>query len=216
MKLPIKLLLIFFLTTNYLSAQDSIVIEKKDRPRYFIGIDLAQPAMQFFTDKKGYEAVFSAPLYKRWQLAVEAGYERNLFDDSRWKGEASGFFARGGANWIVGKDDINPNMNFYLGGRVGYTRFSQNIKEFLIQGYGVPNVKGSLPPSNANALWLEPLVGGRVPIRESNFYIDANARILLLLFHNGGDDITPIAIPGFGKNNNGFNLRVIWAIGYAF
>lgn len=220
MKLPIKFLLIFSLTINISSlvAQDNGIEFKpiKERKRIFVGIDLAQPVMQFFTEKAGYEATLSVPVYKKWQAAGEIGYEQNDFDESGWTGKASGLFAKAGANWVVEEDNINPNMNFYLGGRFAFSKFNHKVDSFLIQGYNTPNVKGSLPQSSDLAFWLEPLVGARVPIRETNFYIDANARITLLLYYKDENNINPIAIPGFGKNDNGINFRLAWAVGYAF
>ncbi|MBV7441828.1 hypothetical protein KRX57_10395 [Weeksellaceae bacterium TAE3-ERU29] len=220
MKLPIKFLLIFSLIINvsFLFSQENGIEFKpqKERKRIFVGIDIAQPIIQLIGEKAGYEATISVPVYKKWQAAGEVGYETNSFDESGWEGKASGIFAKVGANWVVEEDDINPNMNFYLGGRFAFSKFNQKIDSFLIQGYNTPNVKGSLPESDDLAVWLEPLVGARVPIRESNFYIDANARITLLLYSNDGNKVDPIAIPGFGKNNSGINFRLIWAIGYAF
>ena len=220
MKLQTKFLLIFSLIINisFLFAQSNNEVNKpkKERKRIFVGVDLAQPVMQFLSDKKGYEGTISIPVYKRWQAAGDVGYETNSFNESGWEGKSSGVFAKVGANWVVGEDDINPNMNYYLGGRFAFSRFNQEIDSFLIQGYNTPNVKGSLPESTDLAFWLEPLAGVRVPIRETNFYIDANARITLLLYSNNEFGIDPLAIPGFGKYNNGINFRVVWSIGYAF
>lgn len=187
-----------------------------EKRRVFIGIDVAQPLMQFFTEKAGYEMVFSIPIKTKWEIAGEAGYESNLYNENSWKVNVEGAFARLGANWVVGKDTQNPNMNFYLGGRLGYARFTQTVDQFLIQGTNVPNAKGSLPKHNASAVWMAPVIGARVPVGNSNFYIDASAQTEILLNSSNDYSIDALAIPGFGYNNNGLNLRIIWAIGYTF
>ncbi|UOH77627.1 DUF6048 family protein [Ornithobacterium rhinotracheale] len=218
MKLLTKALLTFCLLINISSVlgQEKKPQEKKERKKIFVGIDLAQPAMQFFTDKMGYEATVVVPVHKKWYAAAEAGYEKSDYDEVGWKGKSSGFFANAGANWIVSQDKDNPNMNFYMGGRVGFSLFNQEFSEAPVQGYREEPVSISIPSHSATAVWFEPLVGTSVPIGNSNFYINANTGINILLFKKTDQDIDPIAIPGFGKNNNGLNLRVVWAIGYAF
>lgn len=218
MKSLIKTLLTFCLLTNIslVLAQENKTQEKNQRKRIFIGMDLAQPAMQFFTNKMGYEATIVVPIHKNWYAATEAGYEKTDFDETGWKGISNGFFVNTGANWIVSQDQENPNMNFYIGGRLGFSLFNQEFSEAPVQGYREEPVSISIPSHTATAAWLEPLVGTSVPIGKSNFYINANTGINILIFKKTNENINPIAIPGFGKNNNGLNLRVVWALGYAF
>uniref|UniRef100_UPI0039A6DC1E DUF6048 family protein n=1 Tax=Ornithobacterium rhinotracheale TaxID=28251 RepID=UPI0039A6DC1E len=218
MKSLVKTLLTFCLLISLPSVfgQENKPQEKKERKRIFIGVDLAQPALQFFTHKTGYEASAIVPIRKKWYAAAEAGYEKNEYDDVDWKGNASGFFLNAGPNWIVSKDRENPNMNFYLGGRLGFSLFQQEFTHALVQGYREEPASIAIPKHSASAIWLTPIVGASVPIGESNFYINAHTGINILLFNKNQENLAPIAIPGFGKNNNGLNLRIVWALGYAF
>lgn len=88
MKLLTKTLLTFCLLINISSVlgQENKPQEKKERKKVFVGIDLAQPAMQFFTDKMGYEATVVVPVHKKWYAAAEAGYENRT--STKWAGKA--------------------------------------------------------------------------------------------------------------------------------
>lgn len=211
-----KHLLSFSLIISFIlgfSQTDSLQTRKR---KAFIGIDLAQPIMQFAGDKVEYEVTASFPLGKKWQIAAELGYGENKVNSLGWIVDIDGIFGQLGANWVIGQDYQNPNMNYYLGGRIGYSKYNQDISQYPIEGTDVTTVYGSLPKTEESAVWMEPLFGAHVPIGESNFYIDGNAGIVILLNSSKSDGIESFAIPGFGKNNNGVNFRIVWSIGYSF
>lgn len=211
----------FIISPFFVFAQtDSIQIEtKKDnapKQGIFVGVDLFNPAISLFSDKKGGEAVIAFPFKKRLNLVAEVGFEKNIFINSIWDVEASGMYARAGANWFVSQDRLDPNMGYYLGGRIGYAPFKQTINLYTIQGTDVENIQGSVEEHNANTLWVEPTAGGRVGLFNSNFYVDASVKLKVKLWDSNDYDITPLIIPGFGTNENGLNFGVNWSVGYVF
>lgn len=198
-----------------LAQQDSIQPQSK-KQGVFLGVDIFNPVLSVFTEKKGGEVSISVPFKQKWTIAGEIGYESNTFENAIWNVDASGLYARAGANWFVSQDINNPNMGYYFGGRIGFSPFNQTVNLFTIQGVDMPNVNGNLEKHAAYALWLEPLMGARVPLWKTNFYVDASARLRILLWNNNEYGMSPLIIPGFGINNNGLNFGLNWSIGYVF
>lgn len=206
----------FIISPLLLFAQQDSVKTVKAGQGIFIGVDVFNPLLSIFSEKKGAEAMVAVPFRSKWNIVAEAGYEQNKFENSIWDVDAAGVYARAGANWFVSQDPSNPNMGYYFGGRFGFSPFQQMVDQYTIQGYDSENVYGSFEKHSASALWLEPLAGGRVPIFNSGFYVDASVRLKVLLWNNNEHDIDPLIIPGFGINNNGLNFGVNWSLGYLF
>ena len=206
----------FIISPFWLLAQVDSTEVRSSQQGLMIGVDLFNPIVSAFSDKKGFEAMIAVPIKKRWNVVAEVGYEQNHFDNNNWDVNAKGVYARAGVNWFVSQDNTNPNMGYYFGGRIGFSPFQQTINKYVIQGVDMPNVEGSLPQHNASAAWLEPLAGGRVQVFNTPFYVDANVRLKIKLFDTNEEDLTPLIIPGFGTNNNGLNFGVNWSLGYVF
>lgn len=204
----------FIISPFWLLAQVDSIQSKPKKQGILIGVDLFNPALGLFSDKKGYEASIAIPIKQKWNIVGELGYEQNHFDNNIWDVDAKGVYAKMGVNWFVSQDAENPNMGYYFGGRIGFSPFQQTVNKYVIQGTDIPRIEGSLPQHNASALWLEPLVGGRVQVFNSPFYVDANVKIKVKLYDTNEQDLTPLIIPGFGTNNNGLNFGVNWSIGY--
>ena len=197
------------------AQEDSAQIAVKNRG-IMIGVDLFNPIISAFSNKKGAEGMVAVPIKTKWNIVGEMGYETNTFENAIWNVDAQGIYARAGVNWFVSQDKINPNMGYYFGGRIGFSPFQQAVYQYTIQGTDVENVYGSLEKHSATAIWLEPLAGGRVPLFKTNFYVDANVRLKILLWNDNEYGLDPLIVPGFGTNNNGLNFGVNWSIGYIF
>lgn len=210
-----KLLLICSLIISPLwlcAQQDSI--QKIQKPGIAIGVDLFNAALSVFTDKQGGEGMVTVPINQKWQAVAEIGYEKNTFENSAWDVDVNGVYARLGANWFLSQDVKNQNMGYYLGGRLAFSPYQETVNKYLIQGTGIENIEGSFPQHNASTFWMEPVAGGRVQLFESNFYVDASVRLKIRLFDNNDYNLTPLVIPGFGKNQNGLNFGVNWSVVY--
>lgn len=184
--------------------------------KIFVGIDLANPMFQLISQKKGYEASISIPVQNKWHGVVEFGYEKNIFDQTDWDTSISGFFGRLGGNWYVDSDHKNKNNGYYLGGRIGYSPYSMDVKAAPIRNLAGELSKKSLGKIQANAVWFAPVVGARVNLGNTNIYVDTNAQLNILAWEKNQENIEALAIPGFGLSNNGLNIRVLWSLGYTF
>ena len=212
-----KLLIYCFIISPFWVMAQNDSLRTKDKIKIsgiMVGVDLFNPAVAVFSDKKGFEAMVAIPFKKKWNLVAEVGYEQNHYDSNIWDVDAQGVYARAGVNWFVSQDEKDANAGYYFGGRLGFSPFQQTINKYVIQGTDVPTIVGSLPQHNASAMWLEPLVGGRVQIAKSGFYVDANVRLKVKLYDTNEEGLTPLIMPGFGTNNNGLNFGVNWSIGY--
>ena len=203
----------FIISPFWLWAQQDTVSVAQNRG-IMIAVDVFNPVLSAFTDKKGGEALVAVPFKEKWNIVGEVGYETNAFSNAMWDVDAGGVYARLGANWFVSQDIENPNMGYYFGGRVGFSPFQQTVDRYVIQGTDVENVSGSLEKHSATAVWLEPLAGGRVQLFKTPFYVDASVRLRILLWNNNEYGLDPLIIPGFGTNNNGLNFGVNWSLGY--
>ncbi|MGI9526169.1 MAG: DUF6048 family protein [Weeksellaceae bacterium] len=216
MKSLAKLLLIFGLIINpiVLCAQsDSLKINKKANP--YIGIDAFNPVYGLFTDKKGIEGLITYPITHKIHIALEGGYEENIYDYNNWLASASGPYVRLGGQYFVSQDDKNPNMGYYVGARLGYSKYKQTVDSFIILGNNGDNETSSLPEHDASAFWVEPLAGGRVQVLQSPFYIDASVRLKIRASASNDYGIDPLIIPGFGTDQSSLAIGVNWSIGYA-
>ncbi|HJD87537.1 MAG TPA: DUF6048 family protein, partial [Empedobacter falsenii] len=178
-----QLLLSFLLTsaTNFAFAQinktDSTKvtvtdsIPKKKNHDIFIGVDVFNPIVAAFSDKKGVSAFASYQINNKWHAVIEAGFEKNNFNEINWDVDVDGIFAKVGANWFVTQDVDNQSNGIYIGGRIAYSHYSQTINSYAIRDLQSNEIidTGSLPKANVSSYWIEAVVGGRVEIFK-NFY----------------------------------------------
>ena len=222
-----RLLLSFLLilVTNFSFAQENKTdstkvsvtdtISKNKYHDIFIGVDLFNPIVSAFTDKKGASAYISYQLNSKWHLVAEVGYEKNKFDEINWNVDVDGAFAKIGANWFITQDVENQSNGIYIGGRAAYSKYSQTINKYPIRDLQSNEVinSGSRPKADVSAFWVEAVIGGRVEILK-NFYGELALHPSAYLGGKKDDNIDPLVIPGYGKNSGPFNMSVFWGIAY--
>lgn len=180
----------------------------------FIGVDLFSPVMSAFTNKKGGQAMLSYRVYKKWNVVFEAGYEQNNFDQIDWNVDVDGVYFKVGFNWFASQDSKNPSNGFYLGARFAYTIYNQEIKQYPIRfsNHQVSEY-GSLPKAAVSAYWMELLGGARVHLWQG-FYADVSVRPEIYLGSKKQENIDPLVIPGYGRDQGVINFSVFWGITY--
>ncbi|WP_313385673.1 DUF6048 family protein [Chishuiella sp.] len=216
------------LAINFANAQEKL--EKKDsskiavtdsipKKKYhdiFIGVDLFNPIIGAFKDKKGFNTFLSYQINNKWHLVAEAGYEKNIFNEINWNVDVDGFTGKIGANWFITQDVENHSNGIYIGGRIAYTKYNQTINSYPIrdlQSNELTGETGSRPKINLDAFWLEVVLGARVEIFKG-FYGEMSLHPAAYLGGKKDDNIDPLVIPGYGKTNGPFNLPVFWGISY--
>ncbi|MDM1071914.1 hypothetical protein HX001_05310 [Empedobacter brevis] len=222
-----QLLLSFLLTsaTSFAFAQvnktDSTKVSltdsipKKKKHDIFIGVDLFNPIVAAFKDKKGASIYASYQINTKWHAVIEAGFEKNKFDEIHWNVDVDGIFAKAGANWFITQDVENQSNGIYIGGRVAYSKYSQTVNSYPIRDLQSNEIinKGSLPKANVSSYWIEAVIGGRVEIFK-NFYGELALHPAAYIGGKKDQGIEPLIVPGYGKYSGPFNMPVFWGIAY--
>lgn len=195
------------------SVTDSI--PQKKYHDIFIGVDVFNPIVSAFNDKKGVSAYASYQINNKWHAVVEAGFEKNNFNEINWDVDVDGVFAKLGANWFITQDIENQSNGIYIGGRIAYSKYSQTINSYPIRDLQSNEITGtgSLPKTNVSSYWIEAVVGGRVEIFK-NFYGELALHPAAYIGGKKDQGIDPLVIPGYGKYSGPFNMPVFWGIAY--
>jgi hypothetical protein len=163
-----------------------------------------------------YQGFLSYELKKDMYLALDAGFGKNIYTKSSYDAEASGFFAKIGALFMLSSDSEDPKSGFYAGGKLAGSFYKQHYKGVPIRGYAGVDEILSFPESSQSSYWAEGVAGARVRLFETDFFIDANIQPRYLLFTTKQDEIFPMIVPGFGQSSGKFAFGFSWAVAYLF
>jgi hypothetical protein len=201
--------------------------EKKTKVIYkygiFLGGDLYHPIKRIFDkDQKTFGFQIYSRIYKKTHLAFEMGHSNLNFDRFDWQINARGKYYKFGFNFSLAEFSDNPDELFYIGFRYGYSPYNQEIKKYPLRGFEEGNsqnpkkfAKGEgFSKINLSAHWLEPILGARIELFKSGFYIDAALELKFLISSIKQKDINPLVIPGFGENIDNKNMAIKWALTY--
>lgn len=198
------------------SIKDSLQISKKRTGNLFLGVDLFNPTLSFFTDKQGGQAMVSYKVYKKWNAVAEVGFEKNHYDELDWIIDVDGLYFKLGFNWFVSQDYEDASNGFYTGARFAYATYKQTVNQYPIRVSGNQvDEYGSLPEENVSAYWVEILGGARVRLI-GNFYADVSVRPEIYVGSKKQEGLDPLIIPGYGKDIGPINFSVFWGITYKF
>lgn len=193
---------------------DSLLNKQKRAGNLFIGVDLFNPAVSFFTDKQGAVVMASYKIRKKWNAVAEVGFEKNIYDDLDWNIDVNGMYFKLGFNWFISQDYEDASNGFYTGMRVAYAMYDQTVNQYPIRlSTNQIDEYGSLPKANVSAYWVEIVGGGRVRLL-ANFYADVSIRPEIYLGSKKQEGLDPLVIPGYGKDIGPINFSVFWGLTY--
>ncbi|WP_128330157.1 DUF6048 family protein [Apibacter sp. HY039] len=197
---------------------DSTFIIPKQR-QMFVGVDLFNPIASFFSDKKNISGYISYKIKNRWLAVGELGYEKNIYKYNDWDVSAKGVFAEFGVNYILTNNYENTGEGFFIGARFAFSPYKQTINQYPVKGVnsdGQTQIisSSSLPEKNVSSGWFEGLVGAKVQLGQSPFYLDFMIRPKFLIFSNKQEGIDNLVIPGYGKNKGNANISLFWGVSY--
>lgn len=196
------------------SATDSIFNPQKRAGNLFVGVDLFNPALSFFTDKQGGQAMVSYKVFKKWNAVAEVGFEKNIYDELDWNIDINGLFFKLGFNWFISQDYEDASNGFYTGARFAYASYKQTVNQYPIRVSGNQvDEYGSLPSANVSAYWFEIVGGARVRLI-GNFYADVSVRPEIYVGSKKQEGLDPLVIPGYGKDIGPINFSAFWGITY--
>lgn len=217
-----KLIFSFFFSVFFsfgfaqIKEQDTIQTQRKYEPNFMVGFDLLNAGIGVFSDRKLFQGFVSSRITKNIHGVADVGFEKNMYQKNGYDASVNGPFLKLGAFYMLANDRENEMNGFYAGGKVGGSFYQQEYKAVPVRGFGGSATSISFPGTTQSSYWIEGIVGGRVQLFQSPFYIDVNVQPKYLVFSTTQDEIQPMIVPGFGKSSAKFNMGFSWNIAYHF
>ena len=217
-----KLIFSFFFSVFFsfgfaqIKEQDTIQTQRKYEPNFMVGFDLLNAGIGVFSDRKLFQGFVSSRITKNIHGVADVGFEKNIYQKNGYDASVNGPFLKLGAFYMLANDRENEMNGFYAGGKVGGSFYQQEYKAVPVRGFGGSATSISFPGTSQSSYWIEGIVGGRVQLFQSPFYIDVNVQPKYLVFSTTQDEIQPMIVPGFGKSSAKFNMGFSWNIAYHF
>jgi len=219
--MKIKLIFSFFFSIlSLLSlAQENKEVKKEKwtyKPNFMVGFDVLNAGSSFFSDRKMYQGFISSKIKDDLHAVIDAGFDSNIYQKNGYDVKANGPFLKLGVFYMLAKDAENEFNGFYAGGKAAGSFYTQEYMAIPVRGFGGSTASVAFPSSTQSSYWLEGMIGGRVQLFESNFYIDVNLQPKYMIFTTKQDEIQPMIVPGFGKSSSKFAMGFAWNIAYKF
>lgn len=210
----------FFSVLSLLSfAQENKEVKKEKwtyKPNFMVGFDLLNAGSSFFSDRKMYQGFISSKIKNDLHAVIDAGFDSNIYQKNGYDVKANGPFVKLGVFYMLAKDAENEFNGFYAGGKAAGSFYTQEYMAIPVRGFGGSTASVAFPSSTQSSYWIEGMIGGRVQLFESNFYIDVNLQPKYMVFTTKQDEIQPMIVPGFGKSSSKFAMGFAWNIAYKF
>ncbi len=217
MKAKLIFTLFSILSVSTLFGQQKEEIEAvKPKREVLVGFDILNAGTSFFSDRQLFQGFLATKVTNKIYANVDFGFDKNDYDKNGYDVEASGFFVKAGASYMLVQDPDNKFNGFYAGPKIGASFYQQNYFKVPVRGYEAGDYYISYPQSNQSSYWLEAGIGGRVQLFDSNFFIDVQVQPRYLLYSTKQEHLEPMIVPGFGKSSSGFNMGFAWNIAYKF
>ncbi|RBW55736.1 hypothetical protein DS884_15375 [Tenacibaculum sp. E3R01] len=219
----ISFCLVFVFTNTYSQKKQKKTV-KKDTITYKtgyglrIGVDLSKPTLSF-VDKSysGLELVGDYRITKKWYVATELGYEKEISFEDFTNSTSKGSYIKIGANYNAYQNWLDMNNEIYIGARYGFALFDQTLNSYT------PNVtNGSTTPyfpantintpvtdTGLTAHWTEIQLGIKVETFK-NLFFSAGFSYKILLSIDDQKNFKTLYAPGFNRvfeNNTGFGFN---------
>jgi len=215
--------LIFILSFSFISlgfaqkkAEDSIKKSWQYQPNFIVGVDVLNAGVGFFGDRKLFQGFISSRINRNVHAVADFGVDKNVYEKSGYNATINGVFLKLGAFYMLSKDPENDFNGFYGGGKLAGSFYKQEYFTVPVRGSGGGDAFITLPESQQSSYWLEAVIGGRVQLFSSNFFIDVNIQPRYLVYTTKQEDLFPMIVAGFGKSSGKFNMGFGWNIAYKF
>lgn len=206
----------FSQNTTFKKQEKVDSLQWKYQPNFMVGVDLLNAGVGFFSDRKLYQGFVSSQITRNIHAVADVGFEDNIYQKNGYDAKANGSFVKLGVFYMLAKDAENQFNGFYGGGKLAGSFYKQEYFAVPVRGFGGNSSTVNYPSSSQSSYWVEAVLGGRVDLFKSNFYIDVNLQPKYLLVAGKQDELKPMIVPGFGKSSNKFSLGFSWNIAYKF
>lgn len=197
-------------------SEDSIKKSWQYQPNFIVGVDVLNAGVGFFGDRKMFQGFISSRINRNVHVVADFGMDKNVYEKSGYNAAINGAFLKLGAFYMLSKDPENDFNGFYGGGKLAGSFYKQEYFMVPVRGSGGGDTFIALPESQQSSYWLEAVIGGRVQLFSSNFFIDVNIQPRYLVYTTKQDDLFPMVVAGFGKSSGKFNVGFSWNIAYKF
>lgn len=181
-----------------------------------VGVDVLNTGLSTFSERKLFQGFISTQIKEKIHAIADAGFEKNNFDKNGYQAYAQGFFFKLGTYYMLIQDVEDKLNGFYAGGKIAGSFYKQDYTVIPIRGYGGRVSNSSMPISSQSTYWVEAMVGGRIRIFDTPFFIDVNVQPRYRLYSTLQNGVHPLVIPGFGKGIGKFNMGFSWNVAYYF
>lgn len=202
-------------------AADTINTTRTVQHQLRVGADLVKITRSLLEDDyQGWEIVGDLRLTKNLYLAAEIGNEDKFTEEDRTHFSTKGSYIKLGVDYNVYENWLDMNNQIYIGGRYGFSSFSQNLhayKVYTTHPY-FPNdeqwITTNAAYSGLNASWLEVIGGVKAEVL-SNLYLGFSTRIHYLVHDKAPDNFENHHIPGFQRQwENPWGVSFNYSITY--
>lgn len=219
----ISFCLIIVFTNTYSQKKQQIPVEKdtivyKTGYGLRIGVDLSKPTLSF-VDKSysGLELVGDYRITKKWYVATELGYEKEISFEDFTTSTAKGSYIKIGANYNAYQNWLDMNNEIYIGTRYGFALFDQTLNSYtpnVTNGSTTPyfpanTIKTPVTETGLTAHWAEVQLGIKVETFK-NLFFSAGFSYKILLSIDDQKNFKTLYAPGFNRvfeNNTGFGFN---------
>ena len=177
-----------------------------------IGADISKPIRSLLSPEySGFEIVGDFRIKKNYYLAAEVGNETRTSVLTNINSTSQGSYVKAGVNYNVYENWVGMNNLIYVGGRAGFSSFSEELNSYTIRTtntlFGDDTRTESREFDGLNSTWLELLFGLQTEVL-SNLYLGIQAQLKYSITRTEPDGFTNIFIPGFGETTDGSQFGV--------
>lgn len=213
-----KLIFTFFFSTIILPffAQGKTQKSSNYQPNFVVGIDVLNAGFSLFSNRQLFQGFISSNIKGKIHAIVEAGYDKNKYQKNGYDVKINGTFLKLGGFYMLVEDQKNKTNGFYAGTKLAGAVYQQEYLAIPIRGHAGSNSSVALSPSTQSSYWGEAVLGGRVQLFQSLFYIDVNIQPKYLIYSTKQEGVQPMVISGFGRSSSKFTMEFSWNISYQF
>ncbi len=196
---------------------------KSGVPQYYglrLGADIARPIRTLLGNEySGFEIVSDFRIKKNLYLAAEIGNETRTSILTNLNTTSDGSYIKAGVNFNVYENWAGMNNLIYVGGRVGFSNFSEALNSYTIATinplFGDDTRTESIAFNGLTSSWLELQLGLQTELL-SNLYLGINVQLKRSISRTEPDSFTNVFIPGFGQttDNSQFGLGYGYTLSY--
>ncbi|MFY0252586.1 DUF6048 family protein [Chitinophaga sp. 30R24] len=180
------------------------------------GVDLSRIVSAiYYPYRKEITFVADARISSDLYAAFEGGYANTPYSDSSYTYQGNGMFVTLGLDYNFLKRQYPAEKNMFYGGiRYGFSHFNYSVPTYTTKNsYWGEDFHGSIPKTNANAHWVELVIGLKAEVLK-NFFMGWNLRERILVNSVTTDIMSPLVIPGFGNGSKRAVFDVQYTVSY--